>query len=75
MFHSFFSSAEQGRGIYPSFHILSLLFCGQSGQQSQQFCKFSSFCWSLLLKFSASYGSKCVRNMSPHGWKNYWIEA
>ncbi len=26
----------QGRGTYPSFHILSDLFCGQSGQQSQQ---------------------------------------
>ena len=47
MFHSFFNS-EQGRGTYPSFHILSVLFCGQSGQQSRLFCKFSFF-GSLLL--------------------------
>ena len=28
---------------YPSFHILSVLFCGQPGQQSRQFCKFLFF--------------------------------
>ena len=44
LFHSlFFSIPSQGRGTYPSFHILSVLFCGQPGQQSQQFCKFSFF--------------------------------
>ena len=44
-----FSILWQGRGIYLSFHILSVLFCGQLGQQSQQFCKFSFFvcCWKL----------------------------
>ena len=44
MFHSFFffSIPKQGRGTYPSFPILSVLFCGQPAQQSRQFCK-SSF--------------------------------
>ena len=48
IFQSFFSIPLQGQGIYPSFHFLSLLLCGQPGQQSQQFCKFSIFCWLLL---------------------------
>ena len=44
MFHSFFFSILlQGRGTYPSFHILSVLICGQPGHQSRQFCKFSFF--------------------------------
>ena len=45
MFHSsfFFSIPLQGQGTYPSFHILSVLFSGQPGQQSPQFCKFSFF--------------------------------
>ena len=47
IFHSF-SIPEQSRGTYPSFHILSVLFCGQPGQQSQQFSKFSFFCCWLL---------------------------
>ena len=38
-----FSILLQGRGTYPSFHFLSVLFCGQPGQQSRQFCKFSFF--------------------------------
>ena len=42
MFHSFFNSLG-GRVICPSFHILSISFCGQPGQQSPQFCKFSFF--------------------------------
>ena len=33
--------AEQGRGIYPSYHFLSILLYGRLGQQSLQFCKFS----------------------------------
>ena len=40
----FFSIPSQDRGTYQSFNILSLLFCGQPGQQSQQFCKFCC-CW------------------------------
>ena len=43
-----FSMLYQGRGTYPSFHTPSYLFCGPPGQQSRQFCKFSSFfffCW------------------------------
>ena len=42
MFHSF-SILYEGRGTYLSFHILSVLFCGQPGQQSRQFCRFSLF--------------------------------
>ena len=64
MFHSFFSIPKQGRGTYPSFHILSVLFCGQPGQQSRQFCKFSFFffcCWLLLgLIFWTRLGDPCV---------------
>ena len=48
MFHSF-SILEQSRGTYPSFHILSVLFCGQPGQQSRQFCKFFFLLLLLLL--------------------------
>ena len=33
----------QGRGTYPSFHFLSVLFYGQPGQQNLQFCKLSLF--------------------------------
>ena len=36
-FHSFFNSLAR------SFHILSVLFCGQLGQQNRQFCNFSFF--------------------------------
>ena len=43
MFHGFFSISKQGRGTYPSFHFLLVLFCGQPGQQSPQFCKFFFF--------------------------------
>ena len=39
----FFSILKQGRATYSSFHFLSVLFCGQPGQQSRQFCKFSFF--------------------------------
>ena len=42
MFHSFFNSLAS-RGTYPSFYILSVLFCGQPGQQSRQICKFTFF--------------------------------
>ena len=41
MFYSFFNSLARLR--YLSFFILSVLFCGQPGQQSRQFCKFSFF--------------------------------
>ena len=47
-FHSF-TIPLQGRGTYPSLHILSVLFCGQPGQQCRQFCKFSFFLLLLLL--------------------------
>ena len=38
-----FSILLQGRGTYLSFHILSVLFCGQPRQQSRQICRFSFF--------------------------------
>ena len=38
-----FSILQQSRGTYLFFPILSGLFCGQPGQQSRQFCKFSFF--------------------------------
>ena len=61
IFHSFFSVLEQGQGTFPLFHILSVLFCGQPGQQSPQFCKFSFFCWLLLsLVFWPRLGDPCV---------------
>ena len=37
MFNIFFSIPKQGRGTYPAFHILSVLFCGQPGRQSDNF--------------------------------------
>ena len=43
-FHvSVFSIPLQGPGAYASFHILSILLCGQPRQQSPQFRKFSIF--------------------------------
>ena len=35
----FFSIPKKGLGIYPSFHLLSILICGQLEKQSSQFCK------------------------------------
>ena len=40
MFHSFFNSLARS-STYRSFHILSVLFCGQPEQESRLFCKFS----------------------------------
>ena len=45
-----FSIPYRGRGTYPSFPILSVLFCGQPGQQSRLFCKFSFFCVWIIIK-------------------------
>ena len=65
MFHSFFNS--QARSTYLSFFSHSVSFCGQMGQQSRQFCKFSSFCWLLLgLVFWPRLGDPCVC-LSPIG--------
>ena len=64
MFYIFFSILLQGSGTYPSFHFLSVLFCGQPGQQ---FCKLliiiMSGCltyirWSVCV--SKSHRSLCV---------------
>ena len=49
MFPSFFQFHSKGRGTYPSFHFLSVLFCGQLGQQSHQFFKFSFFFFLLII--------------------------
>ena len=43
IFHIFFSISLQAPGIYPSFHILSVLFFRHSEQQYRQFCKSSFF--------------------------------
>ena len=42
---SVFSIPQQGPGTYPSFLFFKSLLCGQSGQKSLQFCKFSFCCW------------------------------
>ena len=39
MFHSFFNSLARSKYL-SFFYILSVLFCGQPGQKSRQFCKF-----------------------------------
>ena len=46
MFHSFFNSLARSMYLSLFSHSFSL-FCGQLGQQSRQFCKFSLFCWLL----------------------------
>ena len=40
-----FSIPWQGPCTYPYFRFLSILLCGQLGQQSPQFGKFSFTCW------------------------------
>ena len=57
MFHIFFSIPSQSPGTYPSFHFPSVLFCGQPGQQSGQFCKFSFL---LLIIFWPRFGDPLV---------------
>ena len=54
----FFHFPQQGPGTYPSFRFLSILLCGQPGQQSSQFGKFSFLLLflSLLLLTITSYG-------------------
>ena len=49
MFHRFFHSSSKVKNLFLLFKILSVLLCGQPGQQSRQFCRFSFFfCWLLL---------------------------
>ena len=50
MFHSFFNSLAK-RGTYPSFRILSVLFCGQPGQQSPQFGNFSFLLLLIIIRY------------------------
>ena len=60
MFHSF-SILLQVRDTCPAFHILSVLFCGQTGQQSRRFCKYYFLLiitWSGLL--AEIWGSVCM---------------
>ena len=48
MFDSFFFKFPSKVEVFiPLFTILSILLCGQPGQQSPQFYKFSLFCWLL----------------------------
>ena len=44
IFHSSFNSLARSRYL-SFFSHFSVFFCGQPGQQSRQFCKFSFFCW------------------------------
>ena len=55
MFQSFFNSRARSR--YLSFHILSVLFYGQPGQQSRQFCNFSFFVVDYYLVWSSGRDS------------------
>ena len=48
IFRSFFNSLSSSN-TYPSFRILSVLFCGLPGQQSRQFCRFSFFFFFFLI--------------------------
>ena len=48
MFHGFFISLARSRYL-SFFHFPSDLFCGQPGQQSRQFCRFSFFFFFLLI--------------------------
>ena len=61
MFHSFFQFPSKVEVLILLFTFFSVLFCGQPGQQSRQFCQFSSFCWLLLgLVFWPRLGDPCV---------------
>ena len=51
MFHSFFQFPSK-----QSFHILSILFCGQPGQQSRLFCKFLFFFLLIIIKYGPLVG-------------------
>ena len=48
--HCFFHSLARSRYLSFFFHILSVLFCGQQGQQCWQFCKFSFFLWLINIR-------------------------
>ena len=69
MFHSFFNS-QQGRGIYPSFHFLSILLCGRAGHQSSQFWKFSFFIYFILFFFIrfSRLGEICMSKSQRSLW-------
>ena len=50
MFHSFFSIPKKVPGIYPSFHILSVLFCGHWDSKVYNFASpLSFFFFSLII--------------------------
>ena len=48
MFYIYFFIPSQGQVTYP-LHMLSVLFCGQPGQQSRKFCKISFFYWFIII--------------------------
>ena len=49
IFDNFFSIPLQFLRTYSSFLLLSILLCGQPGQQNLQFCKFSFFVWLIIV--------------------------
>ena len=60
MFHSYFHSLARPRYL-SFFSHPSVLFCGQPGQQSRQFCKFSFLCrLSFRLVFWPRLSDPCV---------------
>ena len=62
-----FSIPWQGPGTNPSFHILSVMFCGQPRQRSRQFCKFSFLFIYLFLFF---FFLIIIRLGDPSVWKS-----
>ena len=70
-----YSILQKGQDTYPSFHILLVLFCGQPGQQSRQFCKLSIIIIiiiSLLQKFSKVFQPVVFhRSLSDYKFPNF----
>ena len=78
-FHSFFNC--RGRGTYLSFYILSVLFCGQPGQQCWHFCRFSFFFLLVIIRSGLQaeirwsvYMSKSQRSLCvSFSWTGVWL--
>ena len=66
MFHSFFNFLWRSRYL-SFFSLFSVLFCGQLGQQSWQFCKFSFFFVDYYKVWSSSWDSMIHLYVSPIG--------
>ena len=63
-----FSILKQGRVTCPSFHVLSVLFCGYLGQQSRQFCLLIIIRSGLLPKITLSV---CMSKSHRILWVSY----